>query len=264
MPLRMKYCMQCSCYEFTIMRKLCVCVFLVLAKQVKNKREGGTRKFLYMPPKPQQQQRVRGRSTSVEVRSRGYMSRSDVLAFAGTLSAKDKYTITWRMTNPAEAANAEATAAVPWSTWTGEVKDRDDQGWSVLYTDEAGANVGLFNLPPPEVEDGHIEVRSLVKIVVPLTLRSLAKRQREETQIREPALPNIGLQIVRDFTEAVTGQQMATKFEVAPGLRIEDNMNEKFLPFETWHWLTLTKANPDSFSVAIAWKAALGCMGKSG
>jgi len=205
-----------------------------------------------MPPKAAKQ---RGRSTSAETRTRGRLSRSDIQAFANLLTPEAKFRIDWRIVNPDLAHDAAATAAVPWATWTGTAKVRDDEGWTVEYVDEAQAPAGQFNLPPPEVEGGYVEIRALAKIEELPTLRSLAKRPREEQQTT--ANPPKTEDLLQKLTESITGNALVERTTICQGLRLEEG-DDTHKCFNACHWLLLAAAAGERKIIADAWQSAIG------
>ena len=199
---------------------------------------------------PKRDPTERGRSTSAERAARGAMTRDQVKTFVASLAKKDKIAIEWRIVDP--SLPAADTNEVPCAKWTGEVKDFDEFDGSrqavIEYLDDSYMPVGDYALPQEVIQGGYVEIKTLAKTgrVIPrLTHLAKPKRPREEETATNhlerthanPLIDDKSMQVINNFTEAMMGQRVTLKLEVTPGLRLEDAQNEKFLPFETFHWV---------------------------
>lgn len=205
---------------------------------------------------------MRGRSTSVERAQRNLMSRTQQTDFFKTLTCGDRMEISWRIVDLQSAPPTEGD--VPFVVMTGTVTEREEDSCIVNYNEQ-----GIHRFPPQDLSTrgAFIEVRSLKKLPrPPLSFGHISlKRDREEQEGEDRrhdrggrGNPSPDLEhVVKGFVEAIKGEEIVKKIQVAPGLRVTDDRTRKYHPFQIYSWYLQLKATGDETTTSTVWMVEL-------
>jgi hypothetical protein len=215
----------------------------------------------------------RGRSTSADRSVAGLVSRSTMITFVRSLRVGDIVDIEWRIV-PLDDKAPDALAC-PFLTFSGPVISCEDEkcevmvDYSQVEADGSMTAMGVYPLPPRALTNAFVEVKSLKKKVPPLpTFAQLGCKRPRDDSLPDPNLDIINIlqqqaqasqNNMRDFVEAVKGEELKKKIQVCPGLRMIEDSSDIWHPFQIVSWVELMRAQDESSrsSLIAAWKVEL-------